>query len=240
MPVLQNLYFQHNQLIEVPSNAFVNVLNLATIDFSYNSLTTFDLWTLFVGTSVDFSHNQISTITNKYSFNVPMVTSSNSKPILLNNNSPTINLTDGIYEMYNSCDEVIEILQLPGNTGSSVYPIITLNLIYINFGTTQINCSCNQAYIIEMFQTTFSQLSSLAPYPIYNATCIDGTRFLNSSCAPKSGAVLPNSTVDFTQVYPRPCKILQSEGGSITNIQNISVPTSNAVRFRLVLFFSIH
>lgn len=232
--MVENLYFQHNQLIEVPSNAFVNILNLATINFSYNSLTTFELWTLLVSTSVDFSHNQISMITNKYLFNIPMITLSNQKPILLNNNSPTINLTDAIYEMYNSCDEVIDILELPGNNGSSVFPIISLNLAFINFGTTQINCSCNQAYILQMLLGTFSQLQDIAPFPIYNATCTDGTQFLTSNCAPKFAAVPPNSSVDFTRVYPRQCEILQSEGGSLTSVQNMSVPTSNAVRYRLI------
>jgi hypothetical protein len=93
-----------------------------------------------------------------------------------------------------------------------------------------------------MLLGTFSQLQDIAPFPIYNATCTDGTQFLTSNCAPKFAAVPPNSSVDFTRVYPRQCEILQSEGGSLTSVQNMSVPTSNAVRYRLISdgLFSIY
>jgi len=237
MPTLQNLYFQHNQLIEVPSYAIFNASNLAIIDFSYNNLTTFELWVLLVQTSADFSHNQISKITNKYFFDMPLSTPTTQQRIFyLNNNSPTINLTDGIYEMYDSCDEVIEMLELPGNQGIFIAPGISFNLAFINFGATQINCSCNQAYILQMLQATFSRFQDMTGFPIYNATCTDSTiNFLLSSCAP--GSIVPNSTFNFEQVYPRQCKILEDEPGSLSNIQNISAPTLNVVRYE---FIKIH
>jgi hypothetical protein len=129
--------------------------------------------------------------------------------------------------MYNSCEEVIETLLLPGNQGLDIVPAISYSLAFINFGTTQINCNCDQAYILEMLQGTFGQFIDLAGFPIYNATCTNGTTFLSSSCAP--GTTIQNSSVDFSQVYPRQCKVDQSEPGVLTNVQNISVPTLNAV-----------
>ena len=235
MPSLQNLYFQHNQLTDVPSNAFYNVSNLGIIDFSYNSLTSFELWTFLVKTSADFRNNQISTITNKNFFNMPVVTVPISVTIYLSNNSPTINLTDAIYEMYNACDEVIETLTLPGNTGASLYPRIVYGVVNIDFGTTQINCSCDQAYILEVLRIGVGQLSSLNTYKIYNTTCTGGTKFLYSSCAPNNtlSATQPNSSADFTRVYPRQCKILQGELGNLTTVGNISVPSLNAVRYEV-------
>ena len=238
MPNLQYLYFQHNQLIEVPSNSFPDVTNLQSVDFSYNSLTTFDMWALFVNLTADFSHNQISTITNKYFFSVPSVTTSFLQPILLNNNNPTINLTDAIYEMYNSCDEVIEILELPGSGVSTPFPKITLNLLLFNLGTTQINCSCDQYYILNMLQQTSGQILGLTSTPIYNATCTDGTKFLLSSCSPVNASSSLNSTFNFAQAYPRQCKIRQEESGNLT-AQNASAPTSNAVRSKLVFLLFI-
>ena len=232
MPRLENLYFHHNRLIEVPSNAFFHISNLATIDFSYNSLTIFELWTFLVRISVDFSHNQISTITNKNFFSLPSLNSSIGT-IRLDNNSAMINLTDAVYEMYNSCDEVINQLGLPGTVvDPNAYPLMTLSLANMNLGTTQINCNCDQSYILQMFRAAVGVLESMDVYPIYNATCANGGRFLVSSCIPNNtfANIQRNSTVDFARVYPRLCKISQDEPGGLTTAVNISTPTLNTVR----------
>lgn len=229
MPTLQNLYFQYNQLTEIPSNSFMNASNLININFSYNNLTTFELWALLAKTVADFSHNQISTITNKRFFDMPLSTTTEAKTFYLNNNGPTINLTDAVYEMYNSCEEVIETLELPGAQGLFVIPAISYNLAFINFGTTQINCNCEQSYILQMFQATFSQLSAMTGFPIYNASCTDGSIFVLSNCAPNITVRL-NSSTNFAQVYPRQCKIYDNEPGILTTTPNISIPTLNVVR----------
>lgn len=233
MPRLENVYFHHNRLIEVPSNAFFDLSNLATIDFSYNSLTTFELWTFLARTSVDFSYNQISTITNKNSFPLPSVERSIDRIIRLTGNSPTINLTDAVFEMYNSCDEVINELDFPGpavNPNPSL--LMTLSLANMNLGTSQINCNCDQSYILQMFQVIAGTLESMTPYQIYNATCANGGRFLSSFCIPNNtfAAYERNSSVDFARVHPRLCKIFQDEPGDLTTPVNISSPTLNAVR----------
>lgn len=236
MPRLENVYFHHNRLMEVPSNAFFNLSNLATIDFSYNSFATFELWTFFVRTSVDFSHNQISTITNKDIFSLPSLKKTSGTTIRLDSNSGTINLTDAVYEMYNSCDEVVNYLELPGTVvDPNAYPLMTLSLANMHLGTTQINCNCDQSYILRMFQAVASSLEDMVGYPIYNATCVNGGRFLASNCIPNNtfGALPRNSTVDFARVYPRLCKISQDEPGGLTTAVNISTPTLNTVKEKL-------
>jgi hypothetical protein len=236
MPTLQNLYFHHNQLTNVPGNAFFNLSNIEIINFSYNLLTTFELWALLVKTSADFTNNQISSITNTLFLNLSEYTLSDAS-IYLTNNSPTINLTDAIYEMYDSCSEVYEWLFASLPDDELTKPILTSALTYIYFGTTQINCNCDQSYLVQMIESSFGRqdIDVLLTIPIYNATCIGNTRFLDSTC--NSGTDPPNSSVDFSKVYPRECKILASEAGNLTNIQNISVPTVNVVRYE---FIEIH
>ena len=240
MPTLENLYFHHNRLVDVPSNAFSNIPTLAKIDFSYNLLTTFELWTFLVRTSADFSHNQISTITNKNYFALPTLLDPQVpiQAIRLTNNGATINLTDAIYEMYNSCKEVTETFSLPGSDGTYVYPLATLSLAHIDFGTTQINCNCDQSYILQMFQSAVGQLDSMIGYPIFSSTCTTGGKFLSSPCAPNNtfNAIQPNSSVDFTRVYPRQCKISEEELGSLTGAVNISAPVLNIVRNKVIRF----
>jgi hypothetical protein len=230
MPTIKNLYFQHNQLIDVPGNAFLNVSNLEIIDFSYNDLTNFELWAIQVAISADFSYNQISTITNKYFYDIPPNTSAGQRrTFYLDNNGPSINLTDGIYEMYNSCGEVIQELGIAENDGSIIIPGLSYNLAFINFGTTQINCSCDQSYIIQMFISTFARIADMATFPIYNTTCIGGAQqFVYSTCP--SGSNPSNSSVDFSQVYPRQCKIRDNESGNLTTAPSITTPTANVVR----------
>jgi len=227
MENLENLYFQYNQLTDVPGNAFFNLSNVKTINFSHNNLTTFELWALIVTESADFSYNQISTITNKQFYDMPLTTLSGYSRIFYLNNNPSINLTDAIYEMYNSCDEVINLLAIDGFGDPYIVPGLTYNLAFIDFGTAPIACSCDQSYILQMLQQPFGG-NILNTVPIYNLTCTDNTRFINYNCP--SGDNPPNSSVDFSKVYPRQCKIYQSEPGNLTNTPNISVPTVNAVR----------
>ncbi|CAF1167851.1 unnamed protein product [Adineta steineri] len=234
MQNLQNLYFQDNQLIEVPSYAFYNVSSLNIIDFSYNNLTTFDLWALDVKTSADFSHNQITTITNKYlyipenTFNTSNTTDRTYARIFLTGNGPTINLTDAIYEMYDECDEASTWLS--STNGVLPAPTFTNAIANIDFGTTQINCSCDQAYIRFFFGNPLP----LTGLPIANASCSPivirqgkedvsiSVSFLNYSCSSA-----PASSVDFTKVYPRFCQITETDEGALTTIGDTTIPTSN-------------
>ncbi|CAF3832323.1 unnamed protein product [Rotaria magnacalcarata] len=227
MPTLQYLYFQHNQLINVPGNAFYNISNLEIIDFSYNFLTNFELWTLAVRQSADFSNNHISIITNSIFNNISQYTLLESK-IYLANNSATINLTDAIYEMYSSCSEVYYWLNASTPMELLTKPLLSSALSYIDFGTTKINCSCDQSYIVTMINSVFATTDPAiaSKIPIYSAQCADGRRLVDSAC--HLNIDLPNSSIDFSQVYPRQCKIYQYEGGNLTSMSNITVPTINA------------
>ncbi|CAF3473970.1 unnamed protein product, partial [Rotaria socialis] len=227
MPALQYLYFQHNQLVNVPGNAFYNISNLEIIDFSYNFLTNFELWTLAVRQSADFSNNRISIITNSIFNNISQYTLLESK-IYLANNSATINLTDAIYEMYSSCSEVYYWLNSSTPIELLTKPLLSSALPYIDFGTTKINCSCDQSYIVAMINSVFATVdpATTSTIPIYSAQCADGRKLVDSAC--HLNIDHPNSSIDFSQVYPRQCKIYQDEGGYLTSMPNITVPTINA------------
>ena len=227
MPALENVYFQHNRLMDVPGNAFTNVSRLKILDFSYNNLTTFELWPLDVQTSADFSYNQISTITNRQFFTT-FLNKGLQPAISLTNNGPTINLNDGVYEMYNQCDEV-RVWYASGTTPSSEPPPpFTYKLAFIDFGTVQINCSCDQAFIRGV--SIASTVGNFNP-PIENATCTNGAptpRFMDFTCDSVSAAA--SSTMNFSSVYPRLCQISETEGGVLTNVTLPSPPTIAPVR----------
>ncbi|CAF2795365.1 unnamed protein product [Rotaria sp. Silwood2] len=227
MPNLKNLFFQANLLTEIPMNAFMDISSLEVIDFSYNKLTTFELWALDVKTKADFSNNRISTITNKY-FYSKMINRTIEQAVYLSNNSATINFTDAVYEMYNQCEEIFQWYF--SSSPNFMLPWFTWKLAYIDFGTTQINCSCDQVYVIRLLKDT---LPAREPsYPIQNAMCsnyslgvVNDTTLWNSACA--SSLFEVNSTVDFSQVYPKLCKIIADEGGELTNVTDIGSPTLN-------------
>ncbi|CAF3372182.1 unnamed protein product [Rotaria sp. Silwood1] len=227
MPSLKNLYFQDNLLTEIPVNAFTDVSSLEIIDFSYNNLTTFELWALEVKTKADFSYNQISTITNKYFFK-KILNRTIEQGVYLSNNSAAINFTDAVYEMYNQCEEVYQWYF--SNMDLPMQPWFTWKLAYIDFGTTRIDCSCDQAYFLRVFKDSSFLEGQI--YPIQNAMCsnnslgVNDTTLWNSSCA--SPIFETNSTVDFSQVYPKLCKITEDEGGELTNVTDIDPPTLNA------------
>jgi hypothetical protein len=232
MPNLTTIDFHQNQLTQIPANAFANVSLFETMDFSFNQLTTLDLWVLDVQTSVNFMKNQISAITNTY-FTSKFLALNNQPTISLSDNGPTINFTDAVYEMYNQCAEVQEYFSDEGTPVA--IPYFTEKLSMIDFGTTQINCSCDQYYFLQILQDTYGQISQIpANLPIRTATCITNVLnmanipFINSSCASPTFEV--NSTVDFAAVYPRFCKIYDYETGGLTPLVNISAPTSNVVR----------
>ena len=227
MPALKYVYFQHNQLIEVPGYAFVNVSNLETIDFSYNSLRSLELWVLDIKQRADFSYNQISTITNQYFFN-KFLNFAIHPSVSLINNSPTIDFTDALYEMYDQCSEV-QLWHYEAGAGASIQPIFTSKLANINFGTSKINCSCDQKFLVSIIQ-----LGSILNfgYPIENATCTVGSAssmFIDNPCYSDNSVQF--STVDFSRVYPRQCKINENETGIANNVSNFTRPTLNRVRY---------
>ncbi len=234
MPNLVNINFGNNQLTDVPLNAFPDISSIETIDFSNNQLTSFELWALEVVTSADFSYNQITTITNKYFFDT-FLNTTNQPTIYLTGNGPTIDFTDVVYEMYNQCEEVEEWFVSEAIPDS--LPIFTRKLSRINFGTTQISCSCAQHYFLSILWSSYGTLDDPNLHlPIETAMCVltkqnskNGGLFFNSSCASPQNDI--NSTADFSAVFPRLCKIYADEDdGNLTNPVNISAPSLNVVR----------
>ena len=210
---LQNLYLQHNHLTNVPPAVFSNIEQLQTLDFSYNNFASFELWTFLVNGVVDFSNNNISLITNNENFNLSGK-ASQSAQINLSNNRP-FSLTDGIYEMYGSCLEV----QYYFNDSLTVdSPIVTLGFYNVDFGTTSVRCTCDLYYFLQLVYK-FSASKPESTYPITRAVCTNSNTLLLdfnfTSCL--------DSTVNFTALTPRLCKINQTEQG----LTPILVPPAN-------------
>jgi hypothetical protein len=204
---LENIYLQSNQLIDIPISAFYNIQYLFRLDFSYNNLTSFEFWTILVNISANYSNNNISKITNHGNFNLSDKDTPYTQIDLSNNGQ--IDLNDGIYEMYGVCSEVQYWLDDDNNNLSYVYPSFTVSLYTIDFGTTRINCTCNLYYIRKLIDE-FSGGDFFSNYSLSNARCTDGItkliEFNYTDCL--------TSTVNFTSVMPRLCKINESESGN--------------------------
>ena len=243
MPSLSIVNFRQNQLTDVPANAFRNLPPLNTIDFSYNQLTTFELWTFEVRESVDFSNNRITAITNQYFF-TQFSNTPDAPTITLTNNGPRMVINDGIYEMYNQCDGLRVLLNNSFSFEEEEPTYFTRKLGNLDLGTTQIDCSCDQADILKALDNVAGGLAiSGSAYPLANTMCSNyslnsnDTLFLNSSCVPITGSQF-NSTFNFSQVFPRLCKIDQNEEGNLTSFRDFPAPTSDAVRELFLIIFS--
>ena len=232
IPTLTQLYFKDNQISKVPLNAFRNVSKLQTIDFSSNLFGSFELWTLAVQGSVDFSNNQITKITNDGSY--ALTNPAENNRVNLDQNGP-MNLTDAIYEMYNACEEVRVILR---DDNPRKAPLFTIALAQIRFGSTQLFCSCDQFYIFIMLDANYAA-GPQNIVPIYNTICAEGKgTFRYNTCANNTDTL--NSTVDFSKVWPRLCKIDDSEAGTTTPQGILSPPANVSVRYRIQVLEPIH
>ena len=195
----------HNYFTEFPSVFLTETKNLRRLFLQNNQLTSFDL-ALFVlvSTSVNLSNNQISKITNNANVNMSNTIYSSEMSIDLTNNSGIIDLNDGIYEMYGACYEILQIFN------SSLRPIprsLTISLLNIIFGTSRINCTCDQYYIQKSLNASID--STLLPtYPLSNTQCTDGQRFYNNN----KTAICSTSSVNFLNTRPRLCTINSNDG----------------------------
>jgi hypothetical protein len=234
MKQLTHLSLHHNQLTDVPGNAFSNLSLLDTLDVSYNQLTSFELWTFFVQSRVDFSHNRISTITNRFFFDLPLHRQTDVL-IYLDNNSAIMDLTDTVYEMYNSCDEVLEVLEIDGTVDTGADPMLAKGLASISFGSTKLNCNCDLSHVFDVLSERLGGSPwSFGVYPLFNTSCVEGSFFGQKRCATRTP-----STAKFSQVYPRQCKINMNETGLLTVKPNFTEPIVNTVN-RLSLFRSLN
>ena len=223
---LKNVRFHHNQLRSLSSKAFSSASTLDNIDFSYNQFTNFELWTFLVQQTVNFTNNQITTITNNDYINMPL-NSTSSRTILLNGNGPILQLTDAIYVMYDACDEITNTT-VTEEPIQNLIPMISFALAFMQLGSTRLNCSCDQYYISQLVSSIVGGPSANSAIPLYNTNCSDGVAFYASSCV--NNQLPRNSTVDFTQVNPRLCKIFPDETGQLTIIPNTTETPTNAVK----------
>lgn len=205
---LRTLDMSNNYLNEFPSLFLTQIPNLQQLFLQNNQLTSFDLaLSVLVSTSINLSNNQISKITNNANVNISNYISSFEASIDLTNNSQIIDLTDAIYEMYGACYEIYQIFN---SSIPSIPSLLTISFLNINFGTSKINCTCNQYYIQKSFIYSIgNNLSST--YPLSNAMCTDGKLFYNNN----NTAACSASSVNFTNTIPRLCTLKSNDGNII-------------------------
>jgi len=205
---LRTLDMNSNYFTDIPSLFVSKLSDLRRLLLQNNQLTSFDLSLfVFVSSSIDLSSNQISSITNNANINISNYVYSPDATLDLTNNNQTIYLTDSIYEMYGVCHEVQQLFNSSISTSPS---FLTISLLNINFGTSKINCNCNQYYIQQCFNISLGNIIP-STYPIATAMCTDGKLFYNNN----NTAVCSSSTANFTNTKPRLCSI-SSNNGNLT------------------------
>ncbi len=215
---LEILDLSKNYLTQFPSLFLTHLINLDELFLQTNQLTSFDLsLIILISSIVDLSNNQISEITNNANIDFLTYTKSSTELYIdLTNNSQSIDFTDAIYEMYDAC---YEIQQLINANISSQIPLLTDGLLKINFNNSKINCSCNQYYMQKALLSTLNDL--ISDYPLSNTMCTDGSLFLDNN----QTIACSNSSVNFSNISPRLCKINFNEPGliPITATDNTSI-----------------
>ncbi len=202
----------YNYLTTFPSTLFT-LNRFDSVYLNNNQLTSIDLSIMaLVQNIVDLRNNQIRSIINPTNFNISLDLPTGNTLILLNGNS-MLQLNDTIYEMYGSCEELHE-----GLIGTLNRSSLTFGLGNIDFGTTQVNCSCDQYYIIEMLQIAFG---TPVLGRISNLSCANTpVNLVDYTCS------LGYSTVNFTQVQPRLCQLdVWNMTSSITTTLTTSTST---------------
>ncbi|CAF4378363.1 unnamed protein product, partial [Rotaria sp. Silwood2] len=209
LQALQTLDMSNNFLNEYPSLFLSKTMNMQRFFLRNNQLESFDLGSVvLVSESIDLSNNQISKITNNANINISTYNYSPGPSIDLTNNSGIIDLTDTIYEMYGACYEIQQILN--ASVIPLRVPILTVSFFNINFGTSKINCTCNQYYLQRSL--LYSLGNSQSPtYSLSNTKCTDQTLFYNNS----NTAACSTSSAIFTNTIPRLCKINQNNGNIV-------------------------
>ncbi|CAF4608268.1 unnamed protein product, partial [Rotaria sp. Silwood2] len=209
LQALQTLDMSNNFLNEYPSLFLSKTMNMQRFFLRNNQLESFDLGSIvLVSESIDLSNNQISKITNNANINISTYNYSPGPSIDLTNNSGIIDLTDTIYEMYGACYEIQQILN--ASVIPLRVPILTVSFFNINFGTSKINCTCNQYYLQRSL--LYSLGNSQSPtYSLSNTKCTDQTLFYNNS----NTAACSTSSAIFTNTIPRLCKINQNNGNIV-------------------------
>lgn len=219
-PNLVNLYFQNNRLEEIPLIAFRDPSRLTNIDFSTNQITSFELWTLLVQQSADLRNNPMTKIGNKYGFRFPN-TSTTLENVQLSSTA-IFTLTDAIFPMYDICPQAVNLESIILANGGVPNNLLLYKIGYISFGSTRFNCSCAQYYILRSLSDNTGGGAGL---PLFSGNCTDGSLFSSADACDITSAA-GQSSVDYTQVIPRFCRITETDNETLTNATDLPIPTS--------------
>ena len=188
---------------------------LQEISLQNNVITSLDLALLvLVSGSVNLSNNRISRVSNNANINMSAFSTMPRASIDLQNNSPIIELSDTVFEMYGSCQEV----QALNMIDSPIVPILTIALASINYGSSAINCTCDQYYLRQSVNKVFNT-AVVQNQPPPNIVCTNGRLFYNDSST--NGCV--TSSANFNRTQPRLCTI----GSNQSNLTSINTSNGN-------------
>lgn len=198
---LEHLDLSSNQLTNIPYHIFHNLSHLRSLDVSKNHLTTMELWTVLIRDTVNYASNKIDRFSNEYNVDLSQF-SVREPPEFIIDKADRIRFDDTIFSMYNRCAEVHRMPDLP--------PIVTLavlSILRIDPGKQPFyyDCSCER---FHFYQTALAMEGYPGNANAETWICSRHSITFVQKCNNRS-------SVDFTRIIPRLCKIDQSEPGEV-------------------------
>ncbi len=182
---LKEIYLHDNNLSSIPLGMFYNVSNIKILDVSYNRLTTFELWLIQIKVQISYQGNPVTRLSNDDGVDLSNYRSNITEKIYLNSPTTTLDIDDGIFEMYNRCGEI-----------NSTYDPLLMEAIKriheTNVNLFNWDCSCKHYYLRKYLMTTGS-INVFPKCPLEQNVTYDEKCHNRSSCS--------------THVTPSFCKI---------------------------------
>lgn len=153
MPNLKEIHLLENQLTSLSHETFLKIKNVQILDVSFNHLSSFELWLSFINGTINYSGNPVTHLTNNENVDLSKYQSHPPGRVHFDNIMTKINLNDGIFEMYNRCEEV-------NSTNDRIVLKEVIGSIHHNYKFLfNWTCSCEQYYLQEYIISTISNLS---------------------------------------------------------------------------------
>jgi hypothetical protein len=181
MPKLKQIILRENQLSDIPYRMFSNISNIEHFDVGFNNLKTFELWLIQIKHSINYQYNPLSRFTNNHRVDLSKY-QSNITAVINLTTFVLIDFDDGIFEMFNRCDETTSMHNLILKQAFAI-------MDDLNPGLLKWKCSCEQYYLQEYVVSRKHDFSTWrcpdAPHIIYSEMCSLKSSFNTTNVQPR-------------------------------------------------------
>ena len=229
MPLLRVLNISRNGLTRVSSSMFFDISQLEKLDLSSNQLTSFELWLIQVKYLINYANNSVTHFSNDCNVDLSNLNSSITEVILFKDDQSgrssedeqqMIHITDAIFEMSNRCNET------QSSTPESSKALLQMidQITDQSAGLLDLNCSCDQFYIIEHIYRKFNN----GDFNTYRCNKKQADDTYVNICQNRSSIAVEN-------IIPRFCRIHADEPGNVPTFADFDLCHSDGVSYAILL-----